>query len=218
MSAPLIAIPSAVWPHPPLAREGWTPALACLLAAGTASVLAGPLWSAPLWAVLLLVVRFFRDPSRAIPLQANAVLSPADGRVVRIDRMRDPYTRRDALAVSLFTGLLDVRRSRSPIDATVERVERGAAEPQAGGAGGDRSSALVLRLPGGESISVVQVTGRLGGRVPCAIRPRDRVRRGQRFGFVGLGARIDVYLPLQARACVSVGDTVRATSTIIAEL
>jgi phosphatidylserine decarboxylase len=205
-----------------LAREGWPFIFVSIVAALAVGAWGGAMWSLPLWLIALFVVQFFRDPPRAAPAQANAVLSPADGRIVRIDRMRDPYTQRDALLISVFMNVFNVHSNRAPVDATVERVEysRGSfvnADLDKASVENERN-ALVLRLPTGDQVSVVQVAGLIARRILCYVKQSDRVLRGQRYGFIRFGSRVDVYLPLHARARVAVGDAVKATSTIIAEL
>ena len=79
-------------------------------------------------------------------------------------------------------------------------------------------NALVLRLAGGECLTVVQVAGLIARRILCYVRAGDKLERGQRYGFIRFGSRVDVYLPTSARPRVAVGDVVWATTTILAEL
>jgi len=209
------------YPHPLLAREGWPFIAIALIAALAVHVFAGVAWALPLWLVLLFVVQFFRDPPREIPTQANAVLSPADGRIVKVDKTRDPYTDRDTLLISVFMNVFNVHSNRSPVDGTVQRIDY-----QAGkfiNADLDKAStenernAMVLQV-GAERITVVQVAGLIARRILCYVKSGDRLARGQRYGFIRFGSRVDVYLPLTARPKVAVGDAVSATCTILAEL
>ncbi|MBI1965771.1 MAG: phosphatidylserine decarboxylase, partial [Betaproteobacteria bacterium] len=91
----------STYPHPVIAREGWPFIAASVIAAALAHWLAGPWWAAPLWLVVVFMLQFFRDPPRAIPQEPKAVLSPADGRIVTVERARDPYLERDALKMSV---------------------------------------------------------------------------------------------------------------------
>ncbi len=209
------------YPHPLLAREGWPFIAIALAAAIVVQALAGFGWALPLWLVLLFVIQFFRDPPREVPAQANAVLAPADGRIVKVDRARDPYTDRDALLVSVFMNVFNVHSNRSPVDGTVERIDyqKGKfvnADLDKASTENERN-AMVLRLDG-ERITVVQVAGLIARRILCYVKVGDRLTRGQRYGFIRFGSRVDVYLPLTARPKVAVGDRVAATSTILAEL
>jgi phosphatidylserine decarboxylase len=210
----------AQYPHPLLAREGWPYIAASAVASLLVALVAG-WWSLPLWLVTIFIIQFFRDPPREVPPQANAVLSPADGRIVKVETVRDPYTDRDALLVSVFMNVFNVHSNRSPVDGTVERVEYSAgkfinADLDKASTENERN-AMVMRLTGGERITVVQVAGLIARRILCYVKAADALARGQRYGFIRFGSRVDVYLPLSARPRVAVGDVVYATTTVIAE-
>ena len=168
------------------------------------------------------MLQFFRDPPRAVPDQAGAVLSPADGRIVKVERVRDPCTERDTLLVSVFMNVFNVHSNRVPVDGTVERLEYRPgsfvnADLDKASTENERN-AMVLRLADGERVTVVQVAGLIARRILCYVRVGDALHRGQRYGFIRFGSRVDVYLPLTARPRVAVGDIVHATTTILAEL
>jgi phosphatidylserine decarboxylase len=212
---------STRYPHPLLAREGW-PFIVASMAASAALTWYAGWWSVPLWLWTIFVIQFFRDPPRAVPAQANAVLAPADGRVVKVEPAHDPYTNREALLVSVFMNVFNVHSNRAPVDGVVERIEysRGKflnADLDKASTENERN-AMVVRLPGGERVTVVQVAGLIARRILCYVKPGDALARGQRYGFIRFGSRVDVYLPRGARPRVAVGDVVYATSTIIAEL
>ncbi|MCS6944037.1 MAG: phosphatidylserine decarboxylase [Sutterellaceae bacterium] len=209
------------YPHPWLAREGWPFIGASVLASVIVTWWAG-WWSLPLWLWTAFVVQFFRDPPRAIPAQANAVLAPADGRVVKVDTAFDPYTQREALLISVFMNVFNVHSNRAPVDGMVERVEyhRGRfinADLDKASAENERN-AVVLRRPDGAAVTVVQVAGLIARRILCYVKAGDTVVRGQRYGFIRFGSRVDVYLPRSAKPRVMVGDGVYAARDIIAEL
>ena len=109
------------YPHPIIAREGW-PFLAIAVAVALLLTL-GQLWllAALAWLVALFILQFFRDPARAVPAQANAVLSPADGRIVKVERCRDPYLDRDALKISVFMNVFNVHSNRIPLTGSVKQ-------------------------------------------------------------------------------------------------
>jgi len=210
------------YPHPILAREGWPFIGAALAAAVVAWAVAGFAWSVPLWLVAVFVVQFFRDPPRAVPSQPNAVLSPADGRIVKVEKVRDPMTERDTLLISVFMNVFNVHSNRAPVDGTVERIQYSAgkfvnADLDKASSENERN-AMVMQLANGERIAVVQVAGLIARRILCYAKVGQRLARGERYGFIRFGSRVDVYLPLTARPRVAVGDVVHATTTILAEL
>ncbi|MCS7101261.1 MAG: phosphatidylserine decarboxylase [Burkholderiaceae bacterium] len=209
------------YPHPWLAREGWPFIGASALASAIVTWWAG-WWSLPLWLWTAFVVQFFRDPPRAIPAQANAVLAPADGRVVKVDRAFDPYAQREALLISVFMNVFNVHSNRAPVDGTVERVEyhRGRfvnADLDKASSENERN-AVVLRRADGATVTVVQVAGLIARRILCYVHAGQTVQRGQRYGFIRFGSRVDVYLPRSAQPRVAVGDVVYAARDVIAEL
>jgi len=210
------------YPHPILAREGWPFIAGALALALVVWAFAGFAWSFPVWLIAVFVIQFFRDPPRAVPSQANAVLSPADGRIVKVEKVRDPMTERDTLLISVFMNVFNVHSNRAPVDGTVERIQYSPgkfvnADLDKASSENERN-AMVVRLAGGERISVVQVAGLIARRILCYAKEGQRLTRGERYGFIRFGSRVDVYLPLTARPKVAVGDVVHATTTILAEL
>lgn len=209
------------YPHPIIAREGW-PFLAIVLVLAVAATVWCGAWSIPVWLIALFMLQFFRDPPREIPQQPGAVLSPADGRVVSVERTQDTYADREAIKVSVFMNVFNVHSNRSPVDGTVQRVEyfRGKfvnADMDKASTENERN-ALVLKTADGQIITVVQVAGLIARRILCYVKAGDVLARGQRYGFIRFGSRLDVYLPLTATIKVAIGDKVSATTTILAQL
>lgn len=209
------------YPHPIIAREGW-PFLTGIVALAVLASWLGGSWSTPLWIVALFVLQFFRDPPRDIPQHPKAVLCPADGRIVVVDKAFDPYRQREALKISVFMNVFNVHSQRSPVDGVVEKVEYhpgsflNAALDKASLE--NERNAVLARLADGTEVTFVQIAGLVARRVLCYTQAGDTLARGQRYGFIRFGSRVDVYLPLDARPKVSIGDKVSASSTILAEL
>ncbi|MBI2732514.1 MAG: phosphatidylserine decarboxylase family protein [Aquabacterium sp.] len=192
--------------------------LACLLALA---------WQGPLAAGALALAGlvahtvYFRDPPRAVPSQAGVVLSPADGRIVRIEKARDPYADRDALRISVIMSLFNLHAIRASVDGVIRRVEY--IPGQLLNTDLDTASrhhernALVIES-NGQLITLVQVAGLIARRILCWVKPGDTLTRGQRYGVIRFGARVDVYLPPNAVPKVAPGDKVSATTTILATL
>jgi phosphatidylserine decarboxylase len=210
------------YPHPLLAREGWPFIAGAAALALVVSWTAGFAWSLPFWLIVAFVVQFFRDPPRQVPALASAVLSPADGRIVKVHKVHDALTQRETLLISVFMNVFNVHSNRSPVDGTVESVQYSPgsfvnADLDKASTENERN-AMVLRLDSGERVTVIQVAGLIARRILCYVKPGDQLARGQRYGFIRFGSRVDVYLPLTARPRVAVGDIVYATTTVLAEL
>jgi phosphatidylserine decarboxylase len=211
----------AGYPHPIIAREGW-PFLAVSLIVAVAMTWFAPWWSVPFWIVYFFILQFFRDPAREVPQGERLVLCPADGRVLVVGPGRDPYRDCDALKISVFMNVFNVHSNRSPVDAVVKDVvySKGLfvnASFDKASADNERN-ALILRMDSGTELSCVQIAGLIARRILCYVKPGERLARGQRYGFIRFGSRVDVYLPAAAQPRVAIGDKVKATSTVLAEL
>jgi phosphatidylserine decarboxylase len=208
------------YPHPIIAREGWV-FLALALAVAIALSAAG-LWLLAVlaWLAVAFIVQFFRDPPRVVPREPDAVLAPADGRIVSVGNARDPYLGRDALKISVFMNVFNVHSNRSPVDGTVvgawyhagsflnAALDKASLE--------NERNALHLRTADGRDVTCVQVAGLIARRILCYVKPGDALKRGQRYGFIRFGSRVDVYVAPDALPRVAVGDVVYATETILA--
>jgi len=209
------------YPHPIIAREGWL-----FLAIGVAvSAVASYFicwWSLPLWLATLFVLQFFRDPGRALPDDPQAVVSPADGRVVMVGKATDPYLNREALKISVFMNVFNVHSNRSPVEGTVKQrwyhagsflnaaLDKASLE--------NERNALWLQTRGGADVTCVQIAGLVARRILCYVGEGAGLERGQRYGFIRFGSRVDVYLPPDAEVRAALGDKVYATESILARL
>ncbi|MCC6533197.1 MAG: phosphatidylserine decarboxylase [Burkholderiales bacterium] len=212
----------ALYPHPIVAREGWPYIGLAVAAAGVATWFAGWGWSVPLWLVAAFILQFFRDPPRTPPAGAKLVIAPADGRIVSVERTHDPYLRREALRLSVFMNVFNVHSNRSPVDGTVREAWYSAgafinAALDKASLDNERN-ALWIRADGGADVTCVQVAGLIARRILCYVRGGEYLRRGQRFGFIRFGSRVDVYLPADAQPRARVGDKVYGGLTVLAEL
>jgi len=207
------------YPHPLIAREGW-PFLGIALVLALLVTLLAPLWSIPFWIIAIFVLQFFRDPGRTIPQALDVVLSPADGRIVVVEKAHDPYAQREALKISVFMNVFNVHSNRAPVDGRIETaryfpgkfvnadLDKASIE--------NERNALVIAASNGQTVTCVQVAGLIARRILCYVKPGEQLARGQRYGFIRFGSRVDVYLPLTATPKVAVGDKVSATETILA--
>lgn len=209
------------YPHPILAREGWPfIAIALVVALLASRFLPGPV-AMLAWLALVFVVQFFRDPPRAVPADPGAVLSPADGRIVKVEKVRDPYADREALLISVFMNVFNVHSNRVSIDGTVRSVQYFPGKfvnADLDKASTENERNAVVIDTDGQTVTLVQVAGLIARRILCYVHAGEPVRRGQRYGFIRFGSRVDVYLPVDASPRVAAGEKVSATSTILATL
>ena len=213
------------YPHPLLAREGWPFVGLALVLSLLATILWGGVAAIPLYIVLVFVLQFFRDPPRRVPDQGNAVLSPADGRIVKIEKVRDPYADRDALLISVFMNVFNVHSNRASVDGTVRSVQYFPglfvnADLDKASSQNERNAVVIDATVNGQQhvVTLVQVAGLIARRILCYVHAADALSKGDRYGFIRFGSRVDVYLPLSAVPCVAPGDKVSATSTVLATL
>jgi len=210
------------YPHPIVAREGW-PYVALAVVVAAAVTVVGGWWSAPFWLIALFVLQFFRDPPRDAPAGERLVLAPADGRVISIETVRDPYADgRESLRISVFMNVFNVHSNRSPVDGRIERIEyfpgRFVNADLAKASEHNERNALLIRADDGSLVTCVQVAGLVARRILCYVKPGEALHRGQRFGFIRFGSRVDVHLPPGSRLFVGVGEKVHATASPLAEL
>ncbi len=210
------------YPHPIIAREGW-PFLTISLVVAVAVTWCCGWWSIPFWIVYFFILQFFLDPPREIPQGAGLVLCPADGKVIVVGVTKDPYRGGvDALKISMFMNVFNVHSQRSPVDGVVKDIAYtkglfvNASFDKA--SSDNERNALSIRLDDGREISCVQVAGLIARRILCYVHQGDRLARGQRYGFIRFGSRVDIYLPPGSVAKVAIGDAVKASSTVLAEL
>ncbi|MEW6203839.1 MAG: phosphatidylserine decarboxylase [Pseudomonadota bacterium] len=210
------------YPHPIIAREGW-PFLAIVAILALALQSFGLTFlSVVAWILFIFVLQFFRDPPRYIPAQKNAVVSPADGRIVAVERVEDPYAQREALKISVFMNVFNVHSNRIPIGGEIKSVDYFPglfvnADLDKASTQNERN-AIVIHTESGATVTAVQVAGLIARRILCYVKPSETVEKGQRYGFIRFGSRVDVYLPTDSVPKVAIGDKVSASSTVLAEL
>lgn len=204
----------------PLALEGFP----FILFSGFAALVFGLLaWPVPALLCLLLTAfctYFFRDPSRVLPEAANAIVCPADGKVILIEEIDDDrFLQERVRKVSIFMNVFNVHVNRIPLSGTVEHVRL--VPGQFYSADKDKAAlhneycALTLTTPARQRYTVVQVAGLIARRIVCRAEKGDQVEVGERFGMIRFGSRVDLYLPLSARITTKIGDKVRAGESVL---
>ena len=189
------------YPHPIVAREGWRiigtlAALTLFAYCCTANGSKLALW---LLLATLAGAHLFRDRVRNIPMDANALLSPADGRVILVENAHNPHTEQNALKISIRTRFFRAYAIRSPIRGSVQVQQSG------------KRHILRLQTSQQQAVTMVQNYG------DCYAHTGSLVR-GERIGFARFGGRVDMYLPLGSVPAVAIGDSIKASSTILAHL
>lgn len=208
------------YPHPIIAREGWPFIGGSLLLAVILSVFG--YWSLPAWLVVVFCLQFFRDPARVIAGGPKSVVAPADGRIVVVEEADDPYLNRRSLKISVFMNVFNVHSNRAPIASTV--LQKWYKPGSFLNAALDKASlenercALHLTTVDGRDVTCVQIAGLVARRILNYAEAGMSLKAGQRYGFIRFGSRVDLYLPLDTKVKVVIGEKVSASSTVLAEL
>lgn len=213
---------SRIYPHPFFAREGRPFIIGTFAMAAIFWFLD---WEFLAFLALILFVfcaQFFRDPAREMPTDPRAVLSPVDGRVCKVQKATDPLTGEDCTMVSIFMNVFNVHSQKSPVAGRVEEIVYTPglflnADLDKASTDNERNAVRVV-TDEGRSITFVQVAGLIARRILCYTKIGDRLEKGERYGFIRFGSRVDVYLPLDAEITVSIGDKVTGVMSTIARL
>ena len=199
-----------------MVKEGWL--YAAVL--GAAAIVFGAAlepWAAAPWVTLaVFCLYFFRDPDRAIP-SGSVCVSPADGKVVHVRKQTDGRTR-----VSIFLSIFDVHVNRIPIAGRIRSVhyDRGSfrlAHLEAASFENERNTVVIDASEGGVSVEVKQIAGLIARRIVCRKHAGDLVEKGERFGLIKFGSRVDVLLGPEWALAVARGDRVAGGSSVLAK-
>ncbi len=180
-------------------------------------------WNPVAWfflALTLFVCWFFRDPDRQGPEDADALVSPADGRVIIVEKQaKGQYIEGPCIKVSIFMNVFNVHVNRVPYDGVVQKVIYNPGKFV--NASFDKASihnernALIIKTSDGSEYAVVQIAGLIARRIVNCAQEGDCLKKAERYGMIQFGSRLDLYLPPDFRAVVSVGDRTKAGTTII---
>ena len=207
--------------YPIIAKEGWLFLAIAFFASALLTYIQNPLsWIA--WTVTLFILQFFRDPLRNKPSKKNVILSAADGKVIAIEKMVNPYTNKSSIKVSVFMNVFNVHSNKCPIDGKI--LEKYYYPGKFLNAALSKASlenercAITIQTKEKKIITCVQIAGLIARRILCYKEKGDEVKAGERYGFIKFGSRVDLYLPTNASIKVNLGQTVKNTETIIAEI
>lgn len=174
-------------------------------------------------AATFFICYFFRDPERLVPDRDGVVVSPADGKVIKVETVeKGRFYNEKCLKVSIFMSIFNVHVNRIPFTGEIVRVayfpgkyfsanlDKASAD--------NEHNAVFLKTDNGREICFVQIAGLVARRIICNVQEGQKVSRGQRFGLICFGSRLDVYLPADTTVSVQVGDRVSAGTTVLGEL
>lgn len=207
----------------PFAKEGF-PFIAVTAGLTLIAVWLG--WSAVAVATAistLFVSWFFRNPPRVVPQGPGLVVSPGDGKVLAVEEEFEPrYLKERAIRISIFLNVFDVHINRLPCDGVIENVQYQpglflvASKPHA--TLQNEQNAVMIKTAEGAKVLCVQVAGLIARRIVWWVNPKDRAVRGERYGLIRFGSRMDTYVPAATLIKIAVGDRVKGGETILGEL
>lgn len=203
----------------PIAAPGYR-----FMLAGVILMVLGLWLSGPLFLVGLILTGFFtyffRDPDRPVPAAAGLIISPADGRIIALERVREEvFLKQPAQRLSIFMNVFDVHVNRAPVAGRVQAQHYqpgrylAANRPEAPDQ--NEQLAILLKTPAGAEVVMVQIAGLIARRIISYLQDGDEVVQGERVGLICFGSRVDLYVPETCQLQVSIGDKVKAGTSIL---
>ena len=207
----------------PVAKEGIPFILPLLGIAAICWLLGAFSWAWFFSLLTVFVISFFRDPERSIPPGDKAILSPADGKIIRIEPCTEErFLKGPAIKISIFMSVFNVHVNRIPLSGRIAeaayRPGRFVSANLDKASAANEQNALLLETPGGARILFVQIAGLIARRIVCWIKRGDTVERGRRFGMIRFGSRVDVYLPPDTQIQARLGQKAYGGQTILGYL
>jgi len=205
--------------HPLLAREGWF-YIGLALFSAVLTTMVFPFYIAFFfWVIAVFVLQFFRDPHRNIPQDDEAIISPADGKVIFTGIVDDPYLDRRAFKISVFMNVFSVHSNRAPVSGTVKKVWYSPglfvnAALDKASEENERNAVWYQKKDGTDVVSV-QVAGLVARRILCYVKEGDELEQGQRYGFIRFGSRVDLFLPEDFKPSVALGENVSSGTSVL---
>ena len=174
-------------------------------------------WAGVLFlALALFVMWFFRNPQRVTPEDEKAIISPADGRIIKIEEVEEKEMLNEKVRkVSIFMSILNVHVNRAPCSGTIEGISYSNLDKAS--ELNERNSVLIKMADGGQ-IRTTQIAGIVARRIVCWTKKGMQIQKGERFGLIKFGSRLEVFMPLDTTISVKVGDRVKAGETKIGYL
>jgi len=203
----------------PVASEGWPFIIPLAVVTAFLFAIGWKNTGAIVLVLTLFVLFFFRDPERTVPAGGGVVVSPADGKVIVIKDIFEPtYLKQDVKQISIFLSVFNVHVNRSPIEGTVELVKYNPGKFHVASvdkASLDNEQTAMVIANGKNKILVKQIAGLIARRIVCYAKAGDSIKRGERYGLIRFGSRVDIFLPKDAEIKVKLGDRVKGARDII---
>lgn len=179
----------------------------------------------PLALIFLLLTgfscHFFRDPERVVPTKKDIAVSPADGKIIRVGMVADPFTGEERQCISIFMNVFNVHVNRMPVSGKIDSIMY--KEGRFLNASFDKAAqenercAYAITDADGNSWTMVQIAGLVARRIICRVDEGEELKRGERYGMIKFGSRVDMYLPAHYKPAVLVGQLVMAGSSVLAQ-
>ncbi len=207
-------------PQVPVAKEGYPFIGFAVFITLILALFSQPLFTGIAVICTLFILSFFRDPERFVPQDDNAVVSPADGKVILIETVKDDrFTNAEAIKVSIFMNVFNVHVNRVPYSGTVKNIiyvpgKFYSADSKSAGLDNEYC-ATVITTTSGKKLAYVQIAGLIARRIVCWHEKDDQVITGRRFGLIRFGSRVDLFLPPETNLIVERGEKVRAGETTL---
>jgi phosphatidylserine decarboxylase len=207
----------------PIAKEGYPFIAFSAFLSLICAILGLSLVTLCLVVISTFILMFFRDPERMVPAIERGVISPADGKIIVIEKTNDErFSEHEMMKISIFMNVFNVHVNRIPFSGKVQQIQyvTGAflAADSAKAHLNNEYCAVSIETAGGQQLTMVQIAGLVARRIICRLERGDSVTVGERFGMIRFGSRLDLYLPTGSNPTVKVGDKVRAGETLLAYL
>lgn len=204
-----------------VAKEGWPIIGLMAVSAMTFAMFQCYVMAFVFLLLLWFSVFFFRDPERVVPADEGIAVSPADGKVVRIQKKEDPMTGEEKTCISIFMNVFSVHVNRSPVAGSLQKIKYvpgkfiNAAYDKA--STDNERCAYLVKDAQGDEWTFVQISGLIARRIVCRADEGDELKRGERFGLIRFGSRVDVYIPEGYESAVRIGEQVFAGQSVLAK-
>ena len=207
----------------PIAKAGFPFIYASAFASAIFALLGLKIPAILLLGATFFICFFFRDPDRVIPASPGAVISPADGRIIVAEKTGpSPFYKGPCFKISIFMNIFNVHVNRIVQEGEVVKIDYrpgkfySADQDKAGLE--NEHNAVFIKTESGRELCIVQVAGLIARRIICTVQKGEVVKRGQKFGLICFGSRLDVYLPEDFKVEVAPGDKVKAGETLLGEI